>query len=100
MPDFKGLARNVDSKERKSDSPMCRLPGGLFVVAGETVREHDVVKYKGKFSIKYGPQKSDWVRMSYIDAAVLFHFMKDNSDFIEMMLNEEREEFEDLSIDA
>ena len=100
MPDFKGLAKHVESKERKSDSPMCRLPGGLFVVAGETVRENDAVKYKGKFSIKYGPQKSEWVRMSYIDTAVLFQFMKDNSEFIEMMLNEERKEFEDLSINA
>ena len=98
MPDFKGLAKQIESKERKSDSPMCRLPGGLFVVAGETVRENDSVKYKGKFSIKYGPQKSEWVRMSYTDAAVLFQFMKDNSEYINAMLNEEREEIEDLKI--
>lgn len=67
-------------------------------MAGETVRENDAVKYKGKFSIKYGSLKSEWVRMSYTDAAVLFQFMKENSEFINKMLNEERKEIEDLSI--
>ena len=94
--DFKAIGK--DKKESKSNSPMVTLPCGLFVVLGETTYEHDEVKYQGKFSIKFGKAKTDWVRMSYTDAAALYKFMTQEKDFINAMIKKEQDAMGDILI--
>lgn len=96
MVDFKALGK--EKAESKKNSPMCTLPCGLFVVLGETTYEHDEVKYQGKFGLKFGKAKTDWVRMSYTDAAALYKFMTEQKAFINEMIKNEQEELTGLML--
>lgn len=67
------------------DTPSLRLPFG-FVTLGI-----DTEKYTGQVGIKYGPEKNDWLRMSYIDCKKFIDFCREHRDVFNAQLKIERE---------
>lgn len=84
----------MTSKNTLGKSPVVstRLPGGLFVLLGtDQYNEHGDLQYPGKLGIKFGRDKTDWVRMSYSDAVLLYRFIEENRDFINSQVQAERD---------
>jgi len=78
----------------KSPVESVRLPGGLFVLLGtDQYNEFGDLQYPGKLGIKFGREKTDWVRMTYSDAVLLYRFLEEHKDFINSQVRAERDRF-------
>ncbi len=68
-----------------------RLSGGQFVVLGrDTYADDGSLRYAGQFGVKYGSDKTDWVRLSYSDLAVLVKWILENKKHVNAMIALER----------
>lgn len=74
------------------NAPALRLNGGLFVILGDDQHGDDGrLRYPGRVGIKYGREKTDWVRMSYSDAVQLVQFLNENKEFVNAAVKKELE---------
>lgn len=72
-----------------AESPMLRMPFGMFILGVDQETEQGQ-KYEGQVSMKYGPDKSDWLKISYMDMKKLIDFCIENKDHFNGMLAKER----------
>jgi hypothetical protein len=71
------------------DVPILRLPFGMLMLSKN--QETNGRTYEGTVGIKYGPEKSDWLRMSYLDMKKVIDFCKENKALFNTQLQQERE---------
>lgn len=83
------IAGNGTVPKNYNESPALRMPFGLFILGKD--QESDGKKFDGQVSIKYGPERGDWLKMSYIDMMKLISFCKENKDQFNEYLKRERE---------
>lgn len=69
-------------------SPILRMPFGLFIL-GSDQKSGDRV-FEGQVSIKYGPEKGDWLKMPYMDMKKLIDFCMENRDHFNEYMAKER----------
>lgn len=78
----------VDS--RRSDRVFSTVSGKFVLLGSDALGDDGSVRYPGRFGIKYGPNKSDWLRMSYIELVSLVNFILENRDFVNEQVERER----------
>lgn len=83
-----GNGTNGSVPKNYVESPMVRMPFGLFILGKD--QESDGKKFDGQVSIKYGPEKGDWLKMSYIEMKKLIDFCKEHREQFNEMLAKER----------
>jgi len=71
------------------DVPILRLPIGMLMLGKDS--ESNGRTFDGTVGIKYGPEKSDWLRLSYMDMKKIIDFCKENKDLFNTQLKAERE---------
>lgn len=71
------------------DVPILRLPFGMLILSKD--QQTNSRTYEGTVGIKYGPEKSDWLRMSYMDMKKVIDFCKENKALFNTQLQQERQ---------
>ncbi len=69
-------------------SPMVRMPFGLFILGSD--QKSGDRSFDGQVSFKYGPEKGDWLKMSYMDMKKLIDFCIENKTHFNEYLSKER----------
>ena len=68
--------------------PMLRLPSGFVMLSRDNVSNGRV--FEGTVGIKYGPEKGDWLRLSYMDMRKLIEFCTEHRELFNAQLSNER----------
>lgn len=82
----------AESMKRK-DPMMSTVSGKLVILGSDAVGEFGDVKYPGRFGIKYGSGKADWVRLSYVELLSVVNFVMENKEFVNAQCEKERARF-------
>ena len=70
------------------DVPTMRVPSGFIMLTKDTTKGEKT--YEGSFGIKYGPEKSDWLRIPYLEMKKIIDFCKENKHLFNEQLEKER----------
>ena len=82
----------MTDNERK-DPVMSTVSGKFVVLGSDVVGDYGDVRFPGKFGIKYGGAKNDWLRLSYVELASIVEFVLDNKEHVNAQIEKERERF-------
>ncbi len=71
------------------DVPIMRIPSGMLMLSKD--QENNGRTFDGTVGIKYGPEKSDWLRLSYMEMKKIIDFCREHKDQFNTQLKLERD---------
>jgi hypothetical protein len=72
-----------------ADVPILRIPTGMLMLSKD--QETNGRTFEGTVGIKYGPEKSDWLRLSYMEMKKIIDFCREHKEQFNTQLKLERE---------
>lgn len=91
-PESQNDKSNQVPVEFVADVPTLRIPEGFVVMSFDNVSGNKI--YPGTVGIKYGPNKTDWLRFSYMSFKKLIDFCQENREQFNTQLKCEREKLQ------